>query len=211
MPSTHSDLKTPKIINIGIPAVTVLLTLTVIGLKVFPQTWSLSTLSNTETATETTTVLSPENSANFVVRAVKRVGASVVLIKTERTIANPFPDYFLQNPYFRDLFGEDLLLQLPREYHWQGQGSGFIVEERGIILTNAHVIDRADKVTVTLKDGRTFEGEIKGIDRPSDLAVVKIDGENLPTAPLGNSDELMVRDWAIAVGNPWGLDNTVSN
>ncbi|MEM7757678.1 MAG: HhoA/HhoB/HtrA family serine endopeptidase [Cyanobacteria bacterium P01_A01_bin.40] len=210
MPSIHSGSKTPRIISVGIPAVAASAIIALIGLRAFPQIWSLLSLPKTEMATETTMVLSSDDSANFVVQAVKRVGASVVLIKTERTIANPFPDYFLKNPYFRDLFGEDLLLRLPREYHRQGQGSGFVIESQGIILTNAHVVDSADTVAVTLKDGRTFEGKIKGIDRFSDLAVVKIDGDDLPTAPLGNSDELMAGDWAIAVGNPLGLDNTVT-
>lgn len=79
-----------------------------------------------------------------------------------------------------------------------------------MILTNAHVVRGADKVTVTLRDGRQFQGEVKGADEPSDLAVVKINGNNLPVAKLGNSAEVQVGDWAIAVGNPLGLDNTVT-
>jgi S1-C subfamily serine protease len=80
------------------------------------------------------------------------------------------------------------------------------------VLTNAHVVDGADRVTVTLKDGRTFEAVVEGADEVTDLAVVKIEGESetLPVAPLGNSDEVVVGDWAIAVGNPLGLDNTVT-
>lgn len=81
---------------------------------------------------------------------------------------------------------------------------------QGIILTNAHVVSGVDRVKVSLRDGRTFEGKVRGSDRLSDLAVVKIEGKNLPTAPLGNSSELEVGDWAIAVGNPLGLDSTVT-
>jgi S1-C subfamily serine protease len=93
-----------------------------------------------------------------------------------------------------------------------GQGSGFIIDGSGLILTNAHVVDNADKVTVTLKDGRSFKGEVRGTDEITDLAVVKINpqGEKLPVAVLGNSSSIQVGDWAIAVGNPVGLDNTVT-
>ena len=149
-------------------------------------------------------------SHNFVTAAVKRVGASVVRIDTERTIANPFADLLFDNPFFRDFFGEDILEQVPREYRQKGQGSGFIIDRQGIILTNAHVVSGVDRVKVSLRDGRTFEGKVRGNDRLSDLAVVKIEGKNLPTAPLGSSSELEVGDWAIAVGNPLGLDNTVT-
>ncbi len=81
---------------------------------------------------------------------------------------------------------------MPKEQLQQGQGSGFIVDSEGIILTNAHVVIGADKVTVKLGDGRIFKGEVRGVDEPSDLAVVKIEGENLPVAPLGNFSELQV-------------------
>ena len=138
---------------------------------------------------------------NFVVAAVKRVGAAVVRINTERTITTNFPAPF---------FDEDIFPRLPQEYRQHGQGSGFIIDSDGIVLTNAHVVSGADTVMVTLKDGRTFQGEVRGIDEPSDLAVVKIEGRNLPVAPLGNSSEVQVGDWAIAVGNPLGLDNTVT-
>lgn len=150
------------------------------------------------------------DSHNFVTAAVKRVGASVVRIDTERTIINPFSDLLFDSPFFRDLLGEDFFEELPREYHQRGQGSGLIIERQGIILTNAHVVSGADTVKVSLQDGRTFEGEVRGMDRLSDLAVVKVNGNNLPTAILGNSSELEVGDWAIAVGNPLGLDSTVT-
>ncbi len=150
------------------------------------------------------------NAHNFVTTAVKRVGASVVRIDTERTIINPFSDLLFDNPFLRDLLGEDIFKQLPREYLQKGQGSGLIIDRQGIILTNAHVVSGADTVKVSLQDGRIFKGEVRGMDRLSDLAVVKVDGRNLPTATLGNSSELEVGDWAIAVGNPLGLDSTVT-
>lgn len=147
---------------------------------------------------------------NFVTVAANRVAASVVRIDTERTVANNSSDPFFDDPFFRQFFGKDSLPQLPREYRQYGEGSGVITGSNGMILTNAHVVSDVDRVKVTLKDGRTFSGMVRGIDRPSDLAVVKIDGKNLPVAPLGNSSQVQVGDWAIAVGNPFGLDNTVT-
>ncbi|MBM0741883.1 trypsin-like peptidase domain-containing protein [Phormidium sp. CLA17] len=148
---------------------------------------------------------------SFVAAAVKAVGASVVRIDTERTVTRQrSTDPMMDDPLFRQFFGGDYYSQIPREERMRGQGSGFIVDQTGVILTNAHVVDKADRVTVTLKDGRVFDGTVKGVDEVTDLAVVKIDGKALPIAPLGNSDSIQVGDWAIAVGNPLGLDNTVT-
>lgn len=150
-------------------------------------------------------------SSSFVTTAVNRVGPAVVRIDTERTIIRNPVDPFMGDPFFRRFFGDSgIFPQGPYEERLRGQGSGFIVNSNGTILTNAHVVDNADTVTVTLKDGRRFDGEVRGVDEVTDLAVVKINGTNLPTAPLGNSDMVEVGDWAIAVGNPLGLDNTVT-
>lgn len=147
---------------------------------------------------------------SFVAEAVQTVGSAVVRIDTERTVTRRASDPIFDDPFFRQFFGDQGYGQMPREERLRGQGSGFIVDRSGIILTNAHVIDGADRVVVTLKDGRTFDGTVQGEDKVTDLAVVKIDGQELPVAPLGNSDEVQVGDWAIAVGNPLGLDNTVT-
>lgn len=147
---------------------------------------------------------------SFVAAAVNQVGAAVVRIDTERTIATGFNDPFANDPFFRNFFGDQFFSQIPQEYQQRGLGSGLIIDNSGIVLTNAHVVSGADTVTVTLRDGRTFQGQVKGVDEPTDLAVVKIDGQNLPIVPLGNSDDVQVGDWAIAVGNPLGLDNTVT-
>ena len=146
---------------------------------------------------------------SFVTAAVNRVGAAVVRIDTERTVKSRV-DPFFDDPSLRHFFGEDFFPQIPQERRLRGQGSGFIIDRSGIILTNAHVVDRADKVTVLLKDGRSFEGKVQGADEVTDIAVVKIDGKDLPVAPLGDSSTVAVGDWAIAVGNPLGLDNTVT-
>jgi S1-C subfamily serine protease len=148
-------------------------------------------------------------SSSFVTAAVNRVGQAVVRIDTERTISRRM-DPFMEDPFFRRFFGEGFPQQLPPE-QLRGLGSGFIIDKGGLVLTNAHVVDKADKVTVRLKDGRTYEGEVKGIDEVTDLAVVKINpDQDLPVAPLGDSDVVQVGDWAIAVGNPLGFDNTVT-
>ena len=149
---------------------------------------------------------------NFVAEAVHDVGMTVVRIDTERIITRPSLDPRLNDPFLRDFFGLDGLPNVPREDHLRGQGSGFIIDSKGIILTNAHVVNEADTVRVSLKDGRSFEGKVQGVDEVSDLAVVKVKGkgEELPTVELGDSDAIEVGDWAIAVGNPVGLDNTVT-
>ncbi len=152
----------------------------------------------------------PLSSESFVAAAVTRTGASVVRIDTE-TVVNRRLDPFFDDPFFRDFFG-GRVAPMPQQQRVSGQGSGFIINGNGIILTNAHVVNNANKVTVTLRDGRTFDGKVQGTDEVTDLAVVKIEaqGESLPVAPLGDSSSIQVGDWAIAVGNPVGLDNTVT-
>lgn len=151
-----------------------------------------------------------KQSNSFVTAAVNRVGPAVVRIDTERTVSRRL-DPFFDDPFFRRFFGEDFTAQ-PRQELLRGQGSGFIIDKGGIILTNAHVVNQADKVMVTLKDGRSFEGQVRGVDEITDLAVVKINAldRDLPVASLGDSSQVQVGDWAIAVGNPLGLDNTVT-
>lgn len=145
---------------------------------------------------------------NFVTSVVERVGPAVVRIDSSRTVTSRLPDAF-DDPMFRRFFGS----QLPRSSQRQverGTGSGFIVSADGRILTNAHVVDGADTVSVTLKDGRRLQGKVIGKDDVTDVAVIKIAANNLPTVQLGNSDGLKPGEWAIAIGNPLGLDNTVT-
>lgn len=166
----------------------------------------------TYTSPNSSSVDSLQRNSSFVTAAVNRVGSAVVRIDTERTITRSV-DPFFDDPFFRRFFGDDFTMpRSPQQGLMRGQGSGFIIDKNGVILTNAHVVDRADKVTVTLKDGRTFAGKVQGVDEVTDLAVVKIDskGKILPVAPLGDSSSVQVGDWAIAVGNPLGLDNTVT-
>ena len=163
--------------------------------------------------TESVTAQAPvaSSSTSFVASAVEKTGPAVVRIDTEKTVATRIDPLF-EDPLFREFFGDRFGGRIPRERQIRGQGSGFITQKDGIILTNAHVVSGADRVTVTLKDGREFEGVVKGKDDVTDLAVVQIEtlGVDLPVAPLGNSNSVRVGDWAIAVGNPVGLNNTVT-
>jgi serine protease Do len=98
----------------------------------------------------------------------------------------------------------------PESYRQQGQGSGFLVSEDGYILTNHHVVDGADTIHVTLHDGREFDAELVGSDSATEVAVIKIDGKELPTARLGDSEALEVGEFVAALGNPFGLSESVS-
>ncbi|WP_416668347.1 HhoA/HhoB/HtrA family serine endopeptidase [Egbenema bharatensis] len=142
---------------------------------------------------------------NFIADAVQRVGPAVVRIDAQRTVSSG--SRFFNRPFGRQ-FGGDMPDSPSRVQ--EGTGSGFIVDANGIILTNTHVIDGADRVTVVLKDGRRFEGEVVGQDPITDVAVVKIEATDLPTVPIGDSEQLQPGEWAIAIGNPLGLDNTVT-
>ncbi|MGV3581613.1 MAG: DegQ family serine endoprotease [Methylophilus sp.] len=92
----------------------------------------------------------------------------------------------------------------------QGQGSGFIVKADGVILTNAHVVENADEVTVKLNDNREYKAKVIGVDKLSDVAVLKIDAKNLPTVKIGNPQSAKVGEWVVAIGSPFGFENTIT-
>jgi S1-C subfamily serine protease len=140
---------------------------------------------------------------NFVVNVVDRVGPAVVRIDSSRTVKNRRPAIF-NDPFFRQFFGD--VPTGPSTRVERGTGSGFIIKNDGLILTNAHVVDGADTVIVTLKDQRELKGKVLGVDPLTDVAVIKVEATNLPTVSLGNSDQLRPGEWAIAIGNPLGLD-----
>ena len=151
--------------------------------------------------------LDSSDSHNFVSDAVKNVGPAVVRIDTERLVERQQFDPTLLDPLLRDLLGEPGITP-DRE---RGQGSGVIIDKNGLVLTNAHVVERVDSVTVTLADGTYLEGKVLGTDSITDLALVKIDSKDDSSyAPLGDSEELEVGDWAIALGTPYGLEKTVT-
>lgn len=152
----------------------------------------------------------PQANPNFIAAAVERVGPAVVRIDSERSVSEAMPDAF-DNPFFRRFFGDEIPPSaLPEDRLEQGTGSGFLINPKGQILTNAHVVEGAQVVKVTLKDGREFDGRVVGIDRVTDVAVVQIDADDLPSVELGSTENLTPGEWAIAIGNPLGLDNTVT-
>ncbi|MBW4695426.1 MAG: trypsin-like peptidase domain-containing protein [Lyngbya sp. HA4199-MV5] len=141
-------------------------------------------------------------SLDYVAQIVQRVGPAVVRIDSTRTVAQSFGD-----SGFERFFGG----QVPRSQRVQrGTGSGFITTSDGRVLTNAHVVQGADSVTVVLRDGRRFKGTVVGADSTTDVAVIKINAQNLPIVKLGNSDNLLPGQAAIAIGNPLGLSFTVT-
>ncbi len=148
------------------------------------------------------------SNANFIATAVEKTGPAVVRINATRKVANPIFDAF-KNPLFNRFFGEDEQ-PIPQERIERGTGSGFMLSDDGKIITNAHVVADTDTVQVTLKDGRTFEGKVVGVDEMTDVAAIKIPATDMPVVRLGNSQQLIPGEWAIAIGNPLGLDNTVT-
>ncbi len=144
---------------------------------------------------------------SFVADAARRVGPAVVRIDTERNVARQPFDPAMLDPLLRDLFGDPSGSMRER-----GQGSGVVIDAgRGLVLTNAHVVDAVDSVEVTFADGRQLDGTVVGADPVTDLAVVRVSRKGeLKAAPLGDSEALEVGDWAIALGSPYGLERTVT-
>ncbi len=144
-----------------------------------------------------------------VAAAVKPAVVNISSTKTikKRGMQSPFFD----DPFFRRFFGNEFQFERPREHKESGLGSGVIVDKDGHILTNNHVIKDADEIKVKLSDKREFKGKIIGSDPKTDLAVIKIDSNHLPVLKLGDSDKLKVGETVIAVGNPFGLNQTVTS
>lgn len=161
----------------------------------------------TGTATGTERLIGNQN---FIADAVERVGPAVVRIDSSRTVTASRRPAIFNDPVFRQFFGDQGIPDEPAQRVERGTGSGFILDANGTILTNAHVVEGADEVVVTLKDGRELQGKVIGEDSLTDVAVVKVDATNLPIVSIGNSDALRPGEWAIAIGNPLGLDNTVT-
>ena len=141
------------------------------------------------------------------------VKPGIVNILTTRTVkVGSGQDPFLDDPFFKRFFGDQFgrQRQQPKEQKSSGLGSGVIVSSEGYIITNSHVVKDADEIKVTLTDKREFIGKVIGSDLKTEIAVVKIDATGLPTVPWGNSDKLQVGEVVLAVGNPFGLNQTVT-
>ena len=158
-------------------------------------------------------------SDNGFVEVVKQAKPAVVHIRVEQSVQSrgfhgqEFDEMF-NNPFFERFFGPQFRRNpgdKGRQYKQQGQGSGFIISQDGDILTNNHVVEHADTIKVILSDKPEFTATLIGADPQSDVALIRIeDGGSLPTLPLGDSDALEVGEWVIAIGNPFGLSQTVT-
>jgi serine protease Do len=159
-----------------------------------------------------------DRSSKAFVNVVKKAKPAVVNIKVEKTTTGNYPEGLspedmFNNPFFERFFGPQFRQQQPqpREFKQHGLGSGFIISKDGYILTNNHVVEGADTIKVTLSDNRDFDAKVIGTDPQSDVALLKIeDPENLPVLPLGDSSNLEAGEWVIAIGNPFGLSQTVT-
>jgi serine protease Do len=140
---------------------------------------------------------------------VEKQAAVVVNISTtQRIVQNGVPNLPEGDPFFE--FFKRFAPQMPREQESQSLGSGFILSADGYIMTNAHVVDHADKITVRLTDKREFSAKVIGADKRTDVALLKIEAANLPKVTIGNPDKLKVGEWVIAIGSPFGFDSSVT-
>ena len=153
-----------------------------------------------------------EKTGNAMAEIAEAVSPSVVNISTEKTekITQSQISPFLNDPFFRQFFGNQFRQQAPRERKSASLGSGVIISPDGYILTNNHVIKNADKIKVRLSDKREFIGKLVGADPKTDLSVIKIEAEGLSSIEIGNSDNLRVGELVLAIGNPYGLNKTIT-
>jgi serine protease Do len=156
-------------------------------------------------------VRSLQTSLSAVAQRAMPAVVNIASVRVYRTPGGPSSSLF-RDPFFKEFFGDDFFdfFGVPRKRVERSLGSGVIVAEDGYIITNNHVISQATEVTVSLADKREFKAAIVGTDPKTDIAVLKIDGANLPTMPLGNSDAAQVGDIVLAIGNPFGIGQTVT-
>jgi serine protease Do len=144
---------------------------------------------------------------------VEKQGATVVNISSTQSARNPLrpqiPNLREDDPFY-EFFRRFIPSPGPREFQTQSLGSGFIISGDGYILTNAHVVDTADEITVRLNDKREFRAKVIGADRRSDVALIKIDATGLPTVRFGDPNRLRVGEWVVAIGSPFGFENSVT-
>lgn len=141
-----------------------------------------------------------QSRSNAITRAVKGAAPAVVGINVISVKEYRYRSPFYNDPYFRQFFPDQIYRK-----NVENLGSGFLITEDGYLLTNQHVVNAATKIVVTMTDGQKYDAEIVGFDFDSDVALLKIEGNNFPFIPFGNSDDAIIGEWAIAIGNPFGL------
>ncbi|NCN89872.1 MAG: trypsin-like serine protease, partial [Gallionella sp.] len=144
---------------------------------------------------------------------VAQQGAAVVNVSTTQIIEAPavlqgMPNLPENDPFYE--FFRRFAPQMPQQRESRSLGSGFIISADGYVLTNAHVVDRADKITVRLTDKREFKATVVGSDKRTDVALLKIEASGLPQVVLGNPGQLKVGEWVLAIGSPFGFDSSVT-
>lgn len=144
---------------------------------------------------------------------VEKQGPAVVNISTSQSVRNPLvpqvPNLQEDDPFY-EFFRRFMPEPGPREFQSQSLGSGFIISDDGYILTNAHVVQTADEITVKLNDKREFKAKVIGSDKRTDIALIKIEANALPAVTFGNPNNLKVGEWVVAIGSPFGFENTVT-
>ena len=188
------------------------ITAVVLGLAFSASMNWIPAVNGSATAHAATNVLPASGNFTEVVKAVR---PAVVNISTTRVVKSAgmedLPERF-NDPFFRRFFGDEFFrrFEAPRNRPSSGLGSGVIVDASGYVVTNNHVIENADEIKVTLSDKREFIGIVIGTDPKTDLAVIKIEGKDLPTVDWGDSDLLDVGEFVLAIGSPFGLTQTVT-
>ncbi len=208
-----------KLIVVAIVLVAVFFGLKYVGFDVqgyFKKVTSKKEEVNLDKSPQTTPIVRPSEQILSVQESFEKVAEatlpSVVNIYTEQRVkVNPRFDFpFGDNPLFRDFFRDFFGTPKQREYKSTSLGSGFIITENGYIVTNDHVIKNADSISVKMSDKRTFKATLVGSDPKTDVAVIKIDAKDLKPLKFGDSSALKIGQWAIAVGNPFGLNGTLT-
>lgn len=191
-------MKTGKYLLFGITFAIVLASGFVFGHYIFKNEPGTTGTDETPVSRERTIQNITDSRENAITRTVKDVSAAVVGISV--TEVREYRDPFADDPFFRQFFGDRSYKQ-----EVQGLGSGFLISDDGYIITNDHVVGNATKVTVSMTNGDHIDAEIVGRDSYSDIAVLKINKSGLPYIKIGNSDDVMIGEWVVALGNPFGL------
>jgi serine protease Do len=186
-----------------------------VSLVIIMTAGSVSAVSNSEVVKELSNAFSTASKeampAVVSIKVVKEIEAGPLSFGTPFGYNDPFG--LFGDEFLKKFFGDRMpqQQQTPRKFYERGQGSGFIISKDGYIMTNNHVVGDVDKITVELQDGRRFENaKLIGTDPDSEVALIKINGNDFPVLPMGNSDKIEIGDWVIAIGNPFGLSETVT-